>query len=932
MSIFSWWREGRAPRTQTNRGQRLRPELEILEDRTMPSCATISGYVFQDLNNNGLFDTGETPIANSTVQLRNAANAVVATTTSDANGFYVFDQDATIAQVPRTLTQTINFNETETDFSLAEAIDQFNPALGNLQSITIQHSGHVTSSIRVENTSTGSTSNIRATVAGTLTLTGGGATIELTPTDNVGTFSASRFDGILDFAGSSGKTFAPHTASASRELVISGTAMNPFLGTGTVSFTENVEAASTASGGGNLRTEILSTGGSTVVVTYSYVPSNCLQPGNYTIVQTSQPAGFLDGQESRGGVVLNNPPGVDVIPVTLGLQSLANNNFGELPPAALSGYVFVDANLNGTRDSGEAGIANVQIVLEGTTYLGSSVNLTTATAASGFYQFQNLLPGTYEIRETQPGNYLDGADRVGSQGGSSSNDRLYNLPVNPGTNGIDNNFGELAPASLSGYVYVDGNDNGIKDTGEAGLAGVSVALGGTDYLGNPVAAAATTAADGSYNFRNLLPGTYSVTETQPPNYLDGRDSLGSLGGSADNDRFFNIAVPLGGSGVNYNFGEIAPDKADLAIQKAANVSTVVVGGQVQYTLTVSNLGTHNAQNVVVTDLLPANTVVLSNLSPGWNVTVVGQTMTFTRTALAVGQTATIVITLRAPLVAGTMTNSATVTSQTPDPDPSNNSAQISALVYNQPGSSYPRTVQPLDVHATDIPIITKRQVINGRLAGLDALTLSRLAWIDGTYKTLLGRSPTGPELMAAWQHLVNGGSREQLTGMLWNTYEHRALQVTNFFQVFYRRNPTAGEMSSYVAQLQAGVSENQLALTFLLSAEYQQSHPTPEALIAGFYQDLQGTVPDLSTLLLNVQTMGTTSASSVASSILNSPATLSYLVDSCYRSVLRRAATPAEIQYWVSQMQNQLVTPGGLVQYLIASDMFVNLTVAIARP
>ncbi len=931
MSVFSWFIGGQArPKPASQLDRRYRPVLEVLEDRTMPSCATISGYVFQDANNNGLFDTTELPIANSTLQLRDAGNQVVATTTSNGAGYYEFDYDPTISQVPRTLIQTITFAEAETDFSLTEAINQFDPALGQLQAVTIQHDGFITSTIRVENTSTRSTSTIRATVAGVLTLEGGGTTIELTPTDNVGTYAASRFDGVLDFAGTSGKTFAPRTASASREVALTGNALNPFLGTGTVAFTENVEAASSATGGGNLRTEILSTGGGVVTVTYTYVPSNCLQPGNYSIAQASQPPGFLDGQESRDGVVLNNPPGVSVIPVTLSNRNLVNNNFGELPPASISGYVYVDANLDGARNPGEGGIANVQLALGGTTYLGTSVNLTATTAASGFYQFQNLLPGTYEVRETQPSNFLDGQDAVGSQGGSSANDRLYDLRLSPGSNGVDNNFGELAPASLAGYVYVDGNDNGSKDLGEAGLAGVQITLGGNDYRGNPVTAATTTAADGSYSFRNLLPGTYSLTETQPPNYNDGRDAIGSQGGSTANDRFYNIALALGVNGVNNNFGEIAP--ADLAIQKTANLGSVVVGGQVQYTLTVSNLGTHTAQTVVVTDLLPSNTVVLGNLNPGWNVTLVGQTLTFTRPALAVGQTSTIVITVRAPLVAGIMPNTATVSSQTPDPDPANNTARTTTLVYNQPGYSFPRTVQPLALRVTSIPIITKRQVISGRIAGLDSATLSRLAWIDGVYQTLLGRSPTGPELMAAWQHLASGGNRAQLTSMLWNTYQHRAMQVTNFFQVFYRRNPTAAELPTYVAQLQAGMSETQLALNFMLSAEYQHSHPTPEALVAGFYQDLQGIVPDLSTLLLNVQALGSSNMSSFASSMLNSQATLSYLVDGCYRSVLRRAATTAEIQYWVAQLQGRLITPGGLVQTLLASDLFVHLAVAWARP
>ena len=40
-----------------------------------------------------------------------------------------------------------------------------------------------------------------------------------------------------------------------------------------------------------------------------------------------------------------------------------------------------------------------------------------------------------------------------------------------------------------------------------------------------------SAADGSYSFADLRPGTYQVNEAQPAAYLDGKDTTGSTGGS-----------------------------------------------------------------------------------------------------------------------------------------------------------------------------------------------------------------------------------------------------------------------------------------------------------------------------------------------------------------------------------------------------------------
>ena len=92
-------------------------------------------------------------------------------------------------------------------------------------------------------------------------------------------------------------------------------------------------------GAANLANQRSATAGAEVTVIYRYTPSTCLSPGNYTIVQTTQPPGFDDGLESRDGVVIPGSIGTDVIPVTLGNVDLPNNNFGELrssrrPPTA----------------------------------------------------------------------------------------------------------------------------------------------------------------------------------------------------------------------------------------------------------------------------------------------------------------------------------------------------------------------------------------------------------------------------------------------------------------------------------------------------------------------------------------------------------------------------------------------------------------------
>src|SRR5206468_3756195 len=108
--------------------------------------------------------------------------------------------------------------------------------------------------------------------------------------------------------------------------------------------------------------------------------------------------------------------------------------------------------------------------------------------------------------------YLPGRVTVGSAGGGRGGPATVSgITLASGDRGTGYDFGELAPASLSGIVYADANDNGSKQPGEAPIPGVRVTLNGTTDLGLAVALTATTAADGSYHFPHLRPGSYAVT-------------------------------------------------------------------------------------------------------------------------------------------------------------------------------------------------------------------------------------------------------------------------------------------------------------------------------------------------------------------------------------------------------------------------------------
>jgi protocatechuate 3,4-dioxygenase beta subunit len=608
-------RSNRKPAAKT--GRRAKLEVETLESRLVMTANVISGFVFSDLNNNGLFDPGEKPIANSSIVLKNSSGTVIGQAITDANGFYQFSTDSTISTAPAILTKTASIPTTSTDWTQSISVGQFDPSLGTLTSIDIVNAGTFTSDIKVESLD-GAPSNIVATVSGTLTLTGNGVAGLVATSAANESFSASAFDGMIDFGGTSGHDFGNDNASGTNSLTLSDpTSLAAYTGVGTVSFSDFAHATSSATGAGNLLTQIGTTANAQIEVIYHYIPSNAIKPGNYTVVQTVEPPGFLDGKDSSNGNVIPNSIGTDSIPVVFTGNTSPNNDFGELLPGSLSGNVYVDSNNNGIKEVNEAGIGGVTVIL--TNSNGSSAPIATVTAADGSYQFNNLLPGTYSIQETQPSSYLDGKDTLGSLSGTQANDLFTNISLNVGASGINYNFGELLASSLAGKVYIDTNNNGVLDPSEAGIASVTLTLTGTNDLGTSVSATTTTAADGTYTFNGLRPGTYTIVETQPANYLDGQTNVGSLGGVVTNNQIASITLPSGTNGVSYNFGEVSNGTLAGKVYYDANDNGVLDPSEIGIpSVTVTLIGVNDLGNSVSLTATTAvdGTYSFTGLRPG----------------------------------------------------------------------------------------------------------------------------------------------------------------------------------------------------------------------------------------------------------------------------------------------------------------------------
>jgi uncharacterized repeat protein (TIGR01451 family) len=190
-----------------------------------------------------------------------------------------------------------------------------------------------------------------------------------------------------------------------------------------------------------------------------------------------------------------------------------------------------------------------------------------------------------------------------------------------------------------------------------GLPGATVTINGVSFLG------ATAVSFAGLN------ASFSVS------------SNGKISAIVPNGAQSGPITVVAPGGTNSSTGSFLLDyTSDLQVGVTASPNPVAIGSNLLYTVTILNNGPYPAQNVSLTNTLPA-TVSLQSVvaSPGWTLATNGNTLIGGVSNLVNSGNAALLITV-VPHATGNIVDTATVGSDTPDPTPENNSFFLATTV------------------------------------------------------------------------------------------------------------------------------------------------------------------------------------------------------------------------------------------------------------
>ncbi len=416
-------------------------------DAGVVAAATIGDRVWLDKNANGIQDDGESGKSGVTVELRDSTGNVVKTTTTDSNGNYKFSVEAGTYSVG--IKAPAGFLITAKDQGSNGNVDSDADASGNLGSVTVSAGQNVTSL-------------------------------------DAGLYQKAEV-GDKVWYDTNGDGIQQNSEAAAKGVKV--TLLNE----------KGVAVATDTTDANGL---------------YSFTD---LMPGKYSVKFTA-PDGYLftkQNQGSNSGADSDADSNGQTAQFTLSSGQVdKTRDAGLVKAASIGDRVWEDSNYNGVQDSGEKGVDGVTVKLYDA--VSGALKGTTVTHDGGQYLFDDLQAGSYKVEVLNNSGWYFTKSGVGSDAKDSdittvsgSSGKTDAITLAAGQNITTEDAGIYRKASIGDKVWRDANHNGIQDSGEEGIGGISVSLFDA-VTGKQVGSTIKTDASGNYKFSELNPGDYYV--------------------------------------------------------------------------------------------------------------------------------------------------------------------------------------------------------------------------------------------------------------------------------------------------------------------------------------------------------------------------------------------------------------------------------------
>ena len=195
-------------------------------------------------------------------------------------------------------------------------------------------------------------------------------------------------------------------------------------------------------------------------------------------------------------------------------------------------------------------------------------------------------------------------------------------------------------------------------------------------------------------------------------------------------------------------------------------------------------------------------------------------------------------------------------------------------------------------------------------------------FVQNLYRNVLGRDaePTGLEfwrsqLLAASSSL---DARTMVVTGIWESLEHRGLQVDHFYATFFGRSADSVGRDFWSKQLQNGVSETYVVLGFVTSAEYLVKWSTNAILAQHLYEDVLSREPSSAELAAAQTDLAAKGMATVAFELINSDESYLRMIDGYYAALLHRPGEEGGRQFWLSHLEGGLgqasLSPGAVAE------------------